>query len=456
MRTLYFDAFSGASGDMILGALVDLSGDFAGLSRALARLSRGRFTLRRRRVVSSSLAATKIDVRITAKHDLDERSFREIAAIVRRGGLPPTVRDLALAIFRRLCEAEARAHGVPFDRVHLHEAGALDAIADICGAAWLLHRIAPDRVVVSPLNVGSGTIECRHGTYPVPGPATADLLRGVPVYAEGSPGERVTPTGAAILSTIASEYRLLPPMLPSAVGHGAGDRVFPDRPNVLRAILGEEPAALATSIDAPAAHTHGRLGGGTDDIVVIETTIDDMNPQNYGFLVEKALASGALEIYVTPVLMKKSRPGSQVTVILPPERFEKIARLLFRETTTIGFRYRRESRRELDRAIVKVATRLGAVRVKVSSAGGEVFQVQPEYEDCRRIAQAGDVPLKVVQQEAIAAWLRVSHAGTSPAKRRRTGARVSMGHGAPPSSRTVPRAAARRATRPVAKGRRRR
>lgn len=444
---------------MILGALVDLTGDFAGLSRALARLGRGRFTLRRRRVVSSSLAATKIDVRITAR-DLDERNFREIAAVVRRGGLPPAVRDLALAIFRRLCEAEARAHGVSFDRVHLHEAGAFDAIADICGAAWLLHRIGADRVVVSPLNVGSGTIECRHGTYPVPGPATADLLRGVPVYAEGSPGERVTPTGAAILSTIASEYRLLPPMLPSAVGHGAGDRVFPDRPNVLRAILGEEPEALATSIDAPAAHTHGRLGGGTDDIIVIETTIDDMNPQNYGFLVEKALGSGALEIYVTPILMKKGRPGSLVTVILPPERFEELSRLLFRETTTIGFRYRRESRRELDRAIVKVATRLGSVRVKVSSANGEVFQVQAEYEDCRRLAQEHDVPLKAVQQEALAAWLRASRErGARPSKGRAKAAtrpRRAKGSTSAHGPRIVLRAAARRATRPARKAQRRR
>jgi len=426
---------------MILGALVDLSGDFAGLSRGLARLSRGRFTLRRRRVVSSSLAATKIDVRITARRDLDERNFREIAAIVRRGGLPPPVRDLALAIFRRLCEAEARAHGVSFDRVHLHEAGAFDAIADICGAAWLLDRIAPDRVVVSPLNVGSGTIECRHGTYPVPGPATADLLRGVPIYAEGSPGERVTPTGAAILSTIASEYRLLPPMLPSAVGHGAGDHVFPDRPNVLRAILGEEPAALATSIEAPAAHAHGRLGGGTDDIIVIETTIDDMSPQNYGFLVEKALGSGALEIYVTPILMKKGRPGSQVTVILPPERFEDVSRLLFRETTTIGFRYRRESRRELDRAIVKVATRFGTARVKVSSANGEVFQVQPEYEDCRRLALERDVPLKEVQREVLGAWQKGSRSAR-PARPARP-------------AQPARRSAARRATRTL-KGRRRR
>src|SRR5262245_14700536 len=445
---------------MILGALVDLSGDFTGLSRGLARLARGRFTLRRRRVVSSSLAATKIDVRITARRDLDERNFREIAALVRRGGLAPPVRDLALAIFRRLCEAEARAHGVSFDRVHLHEAGAVDAIADICGAAWLFHRIAADRVVVSPLNVGSGTIECRHGTYPVPGPATADLLRGVPVYAEGAPGERVTPTGAAILSTIASEYRLLPPMLPSAVGHGAGDRIFPDRPNVLRAILGEEPEALATSIDAPASHPRGRLGGGTDDIIVIETTIDDMNPQNYGFLVEKALATGALEIYVTPILMKKGRPGSQVTVILPPERFEEVSRLLFRETTTIGFRYRRESRRELDRAIVKVATRFGAVRMKVSSAAGEVFQVQPEYEDCRRLALERDVPLKTVQHEALAAWLRASRGrdardagprgigarGRRPAALRRSGA---------PGVRRVRRPAARRAVRRLPRKRRR-
>lgn len=436
---------------MILGALVDLTGDFAGLSRGLARLGRGRFTLRRRRVIASSLAATKIDVRITAR-DLPERNFREITSLVRRGGLPAGARDLALAIFRRLCEAEARAHGISFDRVHLHEAGALDAIADVCGAAWLLHTIAADRVVVSPLNVGSGTIECRHGTYPVPGPATADLLRGVPVYAEGAPGERVTPTGAAILTTIASEYRLLPPMLPSAIGHGAGDRDFGDRPNVLRAILGEEPAALATSIDAPASHERGILQGGTDDIIVIETTIDDMNPQNYGFLVEKALGSGALEIYVTPVLMKKGRPGSQVTVIVPPERFEDVSRLLFRETTTIGFRYRRESRRELDRAIVVVTTRFGAVRVKVSSAAGEVFQIQPEYEDCRRLARTKDVPLKVVQQEALAAWLRSPAGGRRRAKPAGAGAKRRDAASGP---RGVRRAAARRATRSGSPRRRR-
>lgn len=457
---------------MILGALVDLGGDYAGLRAALDRVARGRFTLRRRRVVSKSLAATKIDVRITGR-DARERNFREITQVIGRAGLPPAVKDLAIEIFRRLCQAEAAAHGVSFQAVHLHEAGALDAIADICGAAWLFEDLAAERVVCTPLNVGSGTIECRHGTYPVPGPATTRLLTGVPVYAEGSPGERVTPTGAAILSTVVSEFRVLPSLVPIAVGHGAGDRDFDDRPNVLRAILGEEieaprpfppdswsvspapptgdphfrspttsaegsrhlegrAAARKSGAGPPAsvagrhnAHAAGRQG----DVVVIETTIDDMNPQNYGFLLDRALAAGALEIYFTPILMKKERPGVQVTALVSADRFETLSRLIFQETSTIGFRYRTESRRELDRALIPVTTPYGRIRLKVSSDHGEVLQVQPEFDDCRAIADSKKIPLKEVQRAALAAWKppprpaegRIRRA--RPSSRRRRGSR---------------------------------
>ena len=429
VRTLYFDAFSGASGDMILGALIDLGGDYAGLRSALAGLGRGRFELRRRKVVASTLAATKIEVRIT-RRDEEERSFREIAAVIRRSRLKAPVKDLAIEIFRRLCQAEGAVHGLSFDRVHLHEAGAMDAIADICGAAWLLDALAPDRIFASPLNVGSGTIECRHGTYPVPGPATARLLRGVPIYAEGAPGERVTPTGAAILSTVVSEYGPLPPIVARAIGHGAGDRVFPDRPNVLRAILGETAPGDGTGATgaAPLASWTAPLPAGSGEVLVIEATIDDMNPQNYGFLLERALAEGALEVFFTPIIMKKDRPGTQVTLLVPPGRFETLARLIFRETTTIGFRYRRESRRELDRALAAVKTPYGSVRLKISSERGEILHVQAEYEDCRRIAASRDVPLKEVQRAALAAWVP-----------RRTSSRKGS-RGAPrPSARSVPK-----------------
>lgn len=427
---------------MILGALIDLGADYAGLRAALARVARGRFELRRRRVVSSSLAATKIDVKITGR-DERERSYPEIARVVGRAGLPAPVKDLALEIFRRLCEAEAAVHGVAFSRVHLHEAGALDAIADICGAAWLLEDLAPDRIVCSPLNVGSGTILCRHGTYPVPGPATIHLLEGVPMYAEGSPGERVTPTGAAILSTVVSEFRTLPSLLPIAVGHGAGDHVFPDRPNVLRAILGEEihderfllPDSLTVSKPLP----------GSGQIVVVETTIDDMNPQNYGFLLDRALAAGALEIFFTPILMKKERPGVKVTALVTPDRFEDLARLIFRETSTIGFRYRIESRRELDREIVHVKTLHGRVRLKVSSDHGEVLQVQPEFEDCRRIAQSRNVPLKEVQRAALAAWKPAKRKAPAAARRRAVAA---SRHGDAPAGARVPTARRRRTSSP--------
>ena len=403
MKILYFDAFSGASGDMILGSLVDLGADYAGLRAALAPLARGRFELRRRRVVRAGIAATKIDVRISVR-DREERSFREIAAAIRRGRLSPPVRDLAIEIFRRLCEAEAAAHGVRFNEVHLHEAGALDAIADVCGAAWLIHAIGPARVLASALNVGSGTIVCRHGTYPVPGPATARLLRGLPVYAEGSPGERLTPTGAAILSTVVTGFGPLPGMILSAVGHGAGDTAFEDRPNVLRALLGEVPDEPRATPGGEDRAKDPELPGSPGEVFVVETTIDDMNPQNYGFLMDRLLAEGALEVFLSPVFMKKGRPGTQVTAIVRPEGLAAASRLIFRETSSIGVRYRRESRRELFREIVEARTPWGRVRMKVSGDGGDIFNVQPEYEDCRRLAEARGVPLKEIQQAALAAW----------------------------------------------------
>lgn len=396
MKILYFDAFSGASGDMILAALSDASGSFPRLATAMRRLSARRFELRRRRVRKASLSAVKIDVRLTAKDDLDERNLAEITEVIQRSGLSEPVRKRAIAIVRRLCEAEAAAHGLPLARVHLHEAGAIDAIADICGAAWLIDEIAPDRIVCSPINVGSGTIDCRHGTYPVPGPATARLIRGVPVYDEGAPGERLTPTGAAILTTIADAFGPMPAMTVRAVGVGAGDRSDPDRPNVLRAFVGDT--------GAPAETGAGRANGDPPEVVVLEATIDDMNPQNYGYLMDRALAAGALEIYYTPVFMKKDRPGTQVTIIADQKDLDALGALLFRETTTIGFRHRRESRRELARAIRTVKTRFGPVRVKESSHDGAVVQVQPEFEDCRKLAQSRKVPLKEVQRAALAAW----------------------------------------------------
>jgi uncharacterized protein (TIGR00299 family) protein len=383
-RVVYFDAASGASGDMILGAVVDLGLPLEELREELGKLPLTGYRLEARGVVRSGLAATKVDVEAEGP-DSTHRHLKDILALIDQSRLDPEVQERASGLFRRLAEAEAAVHGTSLEKVHFHEVGALDSIVDIVGGVVALRWLQADRFVSSPLNVGSGTVKMAHGVFPVPPPATARLVAGVPVYGAGD-GELLTPTGALLLTAHASDYGALPPLVIEKTGHGAGTRETPGRPNVLRLIVGEE------------------AGAGGERVVVLETEIDDASPQLLGPLVEGLLAAGALDAYFTPVQMKKGRPGVLVTVLAEPSRRRPLEEILFRETTTLGVRCSEWDRTVLDREIETVDTAYGPIRVKIGRRGETVYNAWPEFEDCRRAADEREVPVKHVLAEALAAW----------------------------------------------------
>jgi len=399
VTVLYFDCFSGASGDMLLGALIDAGVPLAEIRRALGSLAVDPDAVWTEPVVRTGIRATKFCVRGEAgahthagDHRADHephRTLAEIAALIDGSALSATGKARAKALFNRLGEVEAAIHGVPLDQVHLHEVGALDSIIDIVGAVHALEYLGADRIVASPLNVGSGSVRAAHGVYPVPAPATLQLLAGAPVYAGPQKAEMVTPTGALLVAGYAAAFGPLPRMTVRTVGYGAGSRDFPDAPNVLRVVIGEEQAV---SDAAPSR------------VVVIEAEIDDMTPQLFGVAMDALLAAGALDVFYTSVQMKKNRPGTLLTVIAPPERRVSLTALIFRETTTIGVRYRESEREVLDRETVVVATAVGPIRVKVARQRGEVLNVSPEFDDCVRAARAAGRPVKEVQALAVRAF----------------------------------------------------
>jgi uncharacterized protein (TIGR00299 family) protein len=384
-RLVYFDGASGASGDMVLGAVVDLGLSVEELRAELAKLPLGGYRLEASRVSRSGLVATKIDVHVE-EAATEHRHLRDIVALVEASGLAADVKDRSSALFRRLAEVEAAVHGTSPDRVHFHEVGAVDSIVDIVGGVIALRWLGADRFASSPLNVGSGTVTMAHGTFPVPPPATARLVTGVPVYGTGE-GELLTPTGALLITAHATEYGPLPAMTIEATGHGAGSRETEGRPNVLRLITGRE----------------ARDASG-ERVLVLETEIDDAAPQLLGPLVERLLEAGALDAFLTPVQMKKGRPGILVSVIAPPAGREAIEELLFRETTTLGVRRQEWDRTALERETATVETAYGPIRVKIGRRGGAVYNAWPEFEDCQRAAAERKVPVKEVLAEALASW----------------------------------------------------
>jgi len=406
-RVVYFDCASGASGDMLLGALVDLGLPLDVLRQELAKIPLGGYRLEARQVDRSGLRATKVDVVIDGAedghhehHDHDhgrhhhghpagaghERGLPEILDLLERSTLDDGVKRRAGGLFRRLAEAEAAVHGTSPEEVHFHEVGAVDSIVDtvggVCGLLWL----QADRFVASALNVGTGTVTMSHGTFAVPPPATARLVQGVPIYGAGE-GELLTPTGALLVTAHADGYGPLPPLRVQAIGHGAGARDTPGRPNVLRLIVGEETAA-----------------GASERVLVLETEIDDMPPQLYGPLMERLLTEGALDVFYTAIQMKKGRPGTLVTALCDPARREALEEVFFRETTTLGVRRQEWERTALERDQVPVTTPHGPVAIKVGRRGGRVYNAQPEFEDCRRLAEERGVPVKEVWAAALAAY----------------------------------------------------
>ena len=380
-KILYFDCFAGASGDMVLGALLDAGLPMAELEAALGSLMIPGYRLAADRVLRAGVSATKFRLIEPEGHGHSHphgghshphhghRSLAEIVALIEKSALDAEARARAIALFRRLAEAEAAIHQMAVEQVHLHEVGALDSIVDIVGAVFGLQWFGADRIASSPLNVGGGMVRSAHGVFPVPAPATLRLLEGVPVYSSGVQMETVTPTGALLVAGHASEFGPLPAMRTEQVGYGAGDRDLTETPNVLRLIVGRD--------DAPV---------GAQRVVVLECEIDDMNPQIYGVLLEKLYAAGALEVFYTAVQMKKNRPGTLLTVVAPPAAREALTGIVFRETTTIGLRYQELQRACLDREIVVVETAVGPVRFKIARRGGEVLNASPEFEDCARAA----------------------------------------------------------------------
>jgi hypothetical protein len=396
VKVLYFDCFAGASGDMIVGALADLGADRRAARAALASLEIPGLRVTFGRAERHGLRAAKF--RIRAPGPQPHRSLRAIRRLLRRASISPAARRLADGIFRRIAEVEATIHAVPVDRVHLHEVGAIDSIADVVAACVLLDDLGADRVVVSELPLGGGTVRAAHGVLPVPAPATLALLKGVPVRSGPVATELVTPTGAAVLTAAADAFGEMPPLRPRRSGLGAGDRDLAELPNLLRVIEGETGAAPG------------------ETVLVVEANLDDLNPQVYGHLRERLMAAGGLDVFYTAVQMKKDRPGTQVTVLCREEALNGVAEALFRESTTIGIRWQRAMRRELAREEVRVRLPGGTVRLKVSRLGDEVTRVAPEYDDCRELARRSGVPLREVLDAAARAFGGVAR----PAATRRT------------------------------------
>jgi uncharacterized protein (TIGR00299 family) protein len=403
MRIAYVDCFSGISGDMFLAALLGAGVPPRLLEEATAALGIGA-RLQVKRVVRSGIAATKVDVLVEEagehvphhghahKHE-HGRSLSAIRRILAAAAISASAKRRATAIFEALGAAEAKIHNVDIEKVHFHEVGAADALVDIVCAAVGSEALNVDEWVFSPLNVGGGTVHCAHGTFPVPAPATVELLQGAPLYSTGLEAELVTPTGAAIARVLAARFAEFPRMKVESAGYGAGTRDFPAHANVLRITVGEALAEHPAVAD-------------TDTVAVLEANLDDLNPQLFGYLMDRALAEGALEVFATPVQMKKNRPGLLLTVLCRRQDAERMVRLVFSETTTLGVRLREEQRRVLPRRIVEVETRWGKVRLKVANLNGTVANYAPEYEDCRRLAAQHHVPLKQVMEEAVQSYLR--------------------------------------------------
>ncbi len=439
MRIAYLDCFSGISGDMFLGALVDAGVSPEVLEKTVAALALGA-RLEISRVDRSGISATKVDVIVGGEKDMPRedfwnspppsrcagtpkkhdhghehghshehghqhehsrehgRSLSEIKKIIAAAPISDGAKTTATAIFQALGEAEAKVHNSDIEKIHFHEVGAVDAIVDIVGAAVGAEALGVDEFVCSPLNVGGGTVECAHGRFPVPAPATVELLKDAPVFSSGIEKELVTPTGAAIVHVLAKRFSSLPAMKIATTGYGAGSRNLEGQPNVLRILVGEAQDS-----------SHDSLPAARETVAVLEATLDDLNPQVVGYAIERALAEGALDVFATPVQMKKNRPGTMLTVLAKPADADRMAKLLFTETTTLGVRIREEGRRVLSRRTVTVNTSWGDIRIKVANLNGSIANFAPEYDDCRRAAESHNVPLKSVMHEASRLYLERHH-----------------------------------------------
>jgi uncharacterized protein (TIGR00299 family) protein len=419
MKTLYFDCFSGISGDMTIGALMDLGLDLEYLKTELEKLPVEGYELKVSRVLRSNLSAAKFDVliegaedqkhghhghdhhghdhhghdhdHVQGKHSHFHRKAAEILSMIETSPLSAGSKRFAKAIFTKLAISEGKVHNVPPEDVEFHEVGAVDSIVDTVGAAIGFDALGIERFLCSAINIGSGFIHCQHGIMPVPAPATADLLREATIYQKHAQTELVTPTGAAILAAVVDRFGPMDGFVVQRIGYGAGTKQFPDFPNCLRLMLGEEKGAAREDLPGSA--------------IVIEANIDDMTPQNFGYVTDKLLAAGALDVFTVPIQMKKGRPGHLLQVLAAREALDALSQIIFRETTTIGIRHHTVDRTMLEREFVEVETDYGKIQVKVSKLDGEVVNAAPEYEDCARIAREKGVALKHIQALAMKAYL---------------------------------------------------
>lgn len=439
MRIAYLDCFSGISGDMFLGALIDAGVPAKLFEKTVAALDIGA-RLEIARVIRSGISATKVDVyshgekdlpreqywaqqQVAAKpkhdhasHEHDHpvqllehnygpathpetpaqhehhhgRGLNEIRDIIGRAVISESARQTAISVFEALGAAEAKIHNSEIEKIHFHEVGAVDAMVDIVCAAVGAEALGVNEILCSPLNVGGGTVKCAHGTFPIPAPATLELLKGTPIYSSGIEAELVTPTGAAIVKTLVNRFQSFPRMRVDKIGYGAGTRDFHGHPNVVRLSIGEALSEFTSAAE--------------ETITVLEANLDDLNPQVFGYVMDRLLEEGALDVFATPVQMKKNRPGMLLSVLCKPEDVSKITQILFAESTTLGVRRREDRRTALARKWIEVQTRWGMVRVKVAGVDGTVTNYAPEYEDCRRIAAEHHVPLKAVIEEAVQAY----------------------------------------------------
>lgn len=396
MKKAYLDCSSGISGDMFLAALLDAGLEPRRLLGELKKISLGFYEFKRTRAVRGSLVGTRVEVHVRGEQP--RRKLPDIEELISKPALPGAVKEKALKIFGRLADVEGKLHNQPPTEVHFHEVGAVDSIIDIVGACVGMELLAISELVCSPLNLGGGRVEAEHGSLPVPAPATAELLKEIPVYSSGVEGELVTPTGAAIVSTLATGFGPFPPLKIEQIGYGAGEKDYPGMANVARLFIGQSEEVALPRAGLP----------GEELVSVIEANVDDMSPQLYSYFFDQALAAGALDVTCHPLQMKKNRPGLQVTILTTPEASEALAQLLFEQTTTIGLRIYEVRRKVLEREEVSVETPYGTVRVKVAKREGNVMNVAPEYEDCQRLATEKAVPLKEIMLAAQLAYRQKS------------------------------------------------
>jgi pyridinium-3,5-bisthiocarboxylic acid mononucleotide nickel chelatase len=384
LRAVYFDCYSGISGDMILGALFDLGVDPRKIRKALDTLELKGYKLKTHRVKRGLIAGTKVQVRIdkSIHSQPPARKYSDIKKLITDSGLSTTAKKNSLEIFKRIAKVEASIHKTTLEKIHFHEVGAVDSIVDIVGGVVAIESLKIDKIYASPLNVGEGFVQCAHGCLPVPAPATLKLLQGIPIFSNGIKKELTTPTGAAMIAFYADEFRSLPVMKIVDDGYGAGDHIIPEMPNLLRVILGEIKDI-----------TH-------EELVVIETNIDDMNPEFYENVMDSLFKAGALDVYIDSIIMKKGRPANKISVLANRKDKEAMVQIIFQGTSSFGIRYYPVTRTVLDREIKSVKTSWGSVKVKIGKLDGKAIQVSPEYEDCKQISLKRNIPVKVVYNEA--------------------------------------------------------